>query len=475
VDQGLREDAGGKTWFTYGGDYGEDPHDDNFCINGLIWPDQEPHPSLWEMKKVHEPVKVEVMDLDAGMFVITNAYMFSDLSHLDVTWAMEADGKVLQSGQLPPLDTLPGETAQVQVPYQRPVLTPGTEYWLTLRFTLNAAAPLLEQGHEVAWAQFVLPFAVKHSIWHYNEMSPLRIERTSAQGDIPAMLVVHGKDFVLMFEQATGRIVMWQYHGQMMLRKGPALNLWRAPTDNDAKEMADLWQASGLDTLSETLQSLMVEEASPQVVRVKMAMTTSVPGVTSNYVYAIYGSGDVVLEHTVRVPDDVPPLARVGVTLTLPINYERFTWYGRGPHESYVDRKQSARIDVYRSTVTDEYVPYIKPQEHGNKTDVRWAALTDRRGAGLMVVGSPVFEVSAHHFTAYDLDLAQHTNELDPRDDITLNVDFAQSGLGSAACGPGVLPQYKLTAKEYKYCLRFRPLSAGDSPVKLSKQWFTCS
>ena len=485
VDQGLRKRS--KTGalckkgalflhnaFNYGGDYGDDPNDNNFCINGLIWPDQEPHPSLWELKKVHEPVKVTAVDLKAGTFVVTNGYMFRDLSHLDLTWTLEADGKVLQSGRLPRLNTPPGESARVQVPYQRPGLTPGTEYWLMLRFTLNAASALLDQGYEVAWAQFALPFAVKHSVWHYNAMSPLRVERTPAQGNIPATLVIHGKDFVFIFEQTTGRIVMWQYHGQMVLKGGPALNLWRAPTDNDAKRMAGLWHAAGLDVLMETLHALTVEKASPQVVRVRMAMTTSVPGVTSNYVYAIYGSGDLVLEHTVRVAGDVPALARVGVKLTLPGTYERFTWYGRGPHESYGDRKQSARVGVYRSTVRAEYVPYIKPQEHGNKTDVRWAALTDRRGAGLVVVGNPVFEVSAHHFTARDLDVAQHTHELEPRDDITLNVDCAQSGLGSASCGPGVLPQYQLMQPEYKYCLRFRPLAAGDSPVKLSKQWFTC-
>ena len=475
VDQGLRKREKGKTWFTYGGDYGDSPNDNNFCINGLIWPDQEPYPSLWELKKVHEPVQVAAVSLEAGTFRVTNGYMFSNLGHLDINWTMEADGKVLQAGRLPCLDTRPGESATVQVSYQRPVLTPGTEYWLMLRFTLNASFPLLEQGHEVAWAQFALPFAVKHSVWHYNEMSPLAVERTPAQGKIPATLVVHGKDFVFIFEQATGRIVMWQYHGQMVLKGTPALNLWRAPTDNDAKRMAVLWHNAGLDALFEVLQSFTVEEASPQVVRVKMAMMTNVPGVTSNYVYVIYGSGDLVVEHTVHIAGDVPPLGRVGLKLTLPGNYERFTWYGRGPHESYVDRKQSARMGVYRSTVTDEYVPYVKPQEHGNKTDVRWAALTDRRGAGLLVVGNPVFEVSAHHFTAQELERAQHTHELETQDDITLNVDFAQSGLGSASCGPGVLPQYQLTQTEYKYCLRFRPLAAGDSPVKLSKQWFACS
>jgi hypothetical protein len=163
----------------------------------------------------------------------------------------------------------------------------------------------------------------------------------------------------------------------------------------------------------------------------------------------------------------------VGVTLDLPGGYESFAWYGRGSHASYVDRKQSARIDVYRGTVDDQHVPYVKPQENGNKSDVRWAALTDERGTGLLVVGRPLFEVSAHRCTARDLALAAHTHQLRRRDEITLNLDLAQSGLGSESCGPGVLPEYRLEAEAYRYRLRLRPLSGPEeSPAELSRQVF---
>ena len=192
-------------------------------------------------------------------------------------------------------------------------------------------------------------------------------------------------------------------------------------------------------------------------------------GVTTRYAYTIHASGDVILEHRVDVGEEVPPLARVGVKLTLPEADEVFTWYGRGPQESYVDRKEGAAVDVYRSTVDGEYVRYIKPQEYGNKTDARWAALTDGEGRGLLVVGMPLMEVSAHHYTAADLAGADHTHELKRRPEITLNLDFAQSGLGSASCGPGVLPPYQLTASGYRYALRLRPLSPGDVPAQLAR------
>jgi hypothetical protein len=191
----------------------------------------------------------------------------------------------------------------------------------------------------------------------------------------------------------------------------------------------------------------------------------------------VYGSGDVVLDHHVWPNPALPPLPRVGLNLLVPTRYNRVAWYGRGPHESYSDRKLGARVGVYGGSVDDQYVPYITPQENGNKTDVRWAALTDNDGFGLLVVGNtaeddqPWLNVSVHHFTSQDLTEATHTHQLWRREDITLNLDHAQSGLGNASCGPGVLPQYLLESSSYHYTLRLRPLSGVSlSPADLSKQ-----
>jgi hypothetical protein len=188
------------------------------------------------------------------------------------------------------------------------------------------------------------------------------------------------------------------------------------------------------------------------------------------YTYTIYGSGDIVIEHhvTPEVPG-LPFLPRIGLQMTVPGGYEHFTWYGRGPHETYVDRNYGAQVGVYNGTVDEQYVPYIVPEENGNKTDVRWVALTNDEGVGLLAVGAP--EVSAHHYTTQDLTEATHTYELHRRDDITLNLDYAQSGLGSAACGPGRRPEYQLKPVETHYCVRLRPFSqAIESPMALSKQ-----
>jgi beta-galactosidase len=468
VDQGLlRVTDEGKEWFAYGGDFGDEPNDGNFCINGLVGPDRMPHPGLWELKKMHEPVSVEAVDLAAGRLRISNRYTFTDLSDLDVVWTLEADGQVLQSGALPRLNTPPAGSTVVTVPYRQPDIVPGTEYWLGLRFTLADDAHWALRGHEVAWAQFLLPFCIPSQEIQHDPMPPLAVEETGSE------IIVRGRSFSLTFDRQTGIISTWEHQGQAVVRSGPRLNLWRAPTDNDAKRMADLWQAAGFDRLRERVQHCSVKQATPQVVQVHVETVDQQVGVRSWYVYTIHGSGDVVLDHAVALEGDPPPLPRVGVKLVVPAGYEQFTWYGRGPHESYADRKLGARVGVYRSTVNDQYVPYVRPQEHGNKTNVRWAALTDEHGVGLLVVGMPLLEISAHHYTAQDLDKAEHAHELVWREDITLNLDLTQSGLGSESCGPGVLPKYRLEERLYRYRMRFRPLAGlGESIPELSKQIF---
>jgi hypothetical protein len=189
------------------------------------------------------------------------------------------------------------------------------------------------------------------------------------------------------------------------------------------------------------------------------------------YAYTVYGSGDVAIEAHVVPGGGLPFLPRIGLQMCLPGGYERFTWYGRGPHETYVDRKEGAQVGVYSGTVDEQYVPYIMPQENGNKTEVRWVTLTNAEGVGLFACGGRWLEVSAHHYTTEDLTQAAHTYELKRREEITLNLDYGQSGLGSASCGPGRLEKYQLKPEEVRYRVRLRPFSAiSDSPMALSKQ-----
>jgi hypothetical protein len=283
-------------------------------------------------------------------------------------------------------------------------------------------------------------------------------------------------------------IASWQYQGVELVQRGPALNVWRAPTDNDEgpKWNKDLiparkWREAGLDRLRHRVEKVTVNHLKPQVVQVEVRSFVCAPdhtdGFACAYLYTIHGSGDVLLDVHIVPAGNLPPLPRMGVRMTLPGGYESFTWYGRGPHETYADRKMGARVGVYSGRVDDQYVPYITPQENGNKTDVRWVSLTNESGIGLLVVGTatdgshPLLEVSAHHFTAGDLANARHTYELERREEITLNLDYRQSGLGGASCGPATLPQYLIAPEEIRFGLRLKPFSREQaSLMRLSKQ-----
>ncbi len=300
VDQGLRRVADdGTEWFAYGGDYGDDPNDGNFCCNGVITPDREPHPGLLEMKKVQEPVWVEAVDLANGKFRVTNRYAFSTLAGLNIAWSVEEDGATIEAGSLPRLNTAPGASDLVTVPYTQPTAQPGADYRLTLRFTLADPAAWAQRGHEVAWAQYALPVSAAAPALRREDMPAVSVAETGNA------ITVNGQNFALRFDKATGRLAEWKHGGQAVVNSGPALNLYRAPTDNDVPRMAGLWQGVGLDSLVEQVTSVSARQVAPQLVEVTVNTTAAAPGkepvADASYVYSIYGSGDVTLEQAVHL------------------------------------------------------------------------------------------------------------------------------------------------------------------------------
>jgi beta-galactosidase/beta-glucuronidase len=415
---------------------------------------------------------VEAVNPRLGIFRVANRYGYSDLSGLDISWDVREDGMVVQNGALPHLHTPPGASDLITVPYQRPAEGSGAETVLTLHFALGADAPWASRGHEVAWAQFLLSPAAE-AAERDAELPPVTLKESDGA------VIVTGENFALRFDRATGRLVEWTHGGRAVVASGPALNLYRAPTDNDAPRMAGLWQKAGFDRLLEAVKSVSALQVAPGCVEVTVETTAAAPDqaplASVRYVYSIYGDGEVALHHEVQLAskpaptgktrwrrgdtllDGLPPLPRVGVTLELPAGAERIRWYGRGPHETHSDRLLSGWLGVHETTAS-EPDPYVKPQEHGNRTGVRWVALTDETGAGLLATGAPQIEFSAHHYAARDMVGLRHPHEVVRRPEVVLNLDTAQAGLGTEACGPGVLPEYELVAQEYSYTVRLRPL-----------------
>ncbi len=572
VDQGIQQETeDDEIWYAYGGDFGDEPSSYSFCCNGLVFPDRSIHPAMWEVKKVYQPVKVRAVDLLAGKVEVTNRYFFSDLRNLDIAWQLTTAEGVLQAGQLPPLNTPAAECEVITVPFEKPRLKPGLEYWLTLTFTSAEETPWALRGHVVAWEQFKIPWEVIEAEKALVETMPA-LTLTRSDGEI----VVEGEDFSLVFDNAAGTIRSWAYKENQLVLRGPKVNFWRAPTENDLNAWGDEraaihWREVGLDQLEEHVLSTAVDQPRSQVVKITVrSMVTPPQGVelpkpitsqemvetlamgvnmllsedllktlcdqlpvpfdmlpgdtkerkikglvqgavardqvfdllkaiydlyierkivvpemlegiiTSgglplesqpkpparfdcDYIYNIHGNGEVVIDTHVLPGNGLPFLPRIGLEMHLPGVYDHFAWYGRGPHETYADRKEGAPVGVYHGTVAEQYVPYIVPQENGNKTDVRWITLTDPAGIGLFASGSDLLEVSVHHFTPEDLEVAQHTHELIPQEEIILHLDFGQSGLGSASCGPGRLEKYKIQPEEVSFRIRLCPFSTHGS------------
>ncbi|MHB0858359.1 MAG: beta-galactosidase, LacZ type [Anaerolineae bacterium] len=476
VDQGLRRTTEhGEGWFAYGGDFGDQPNDGNFCINGLVAPDRQVHPALWEYKKVLQPVRVEPIDLQAGTLEVINRYSFCGLDHLALSWAVSADGKVLQSGIAQPPRLGPGERAKVAIPFTQPELLPGTDCWLKVSFTLKEDTLWAKTGHEVAWEQFRLPLDVP-------TVPALRVAQMPSLDlhDLGDALAAGGEGWRVVINKGNGLIRSWQVSGTELVERGPTLHIWRAPTDNDANLWGDQkaalrWREAGLDRLGTKTKAFEVTRLSLQVAQVVVRSWVSAPereqGWDCTTTYTIYGSGDVRIDTHMVPQGELPFLPRLGLQMTLPAGFERFTWYGRGPQETYADRKLGAAVGLYEGSVDEQYHPYVMPQENGNKTDVRWVALTNASGVGLLAIGLPLLNVSAHHYTTEDLTVARHTYELTRREEITLNLDDRQSGLGGASCGPGTLPQYRIAPEEARWSVRLRGLRAGgEAPWTLAKQ-----
>ncbi len=572
VDQGIRRETDdGKVWYAYGGDYGDEPSSFSFCCNGIIFPDRSLHPAMWEVKKIYQPVKVESVDLLAGQVAVINRYFFSDLSGLDLTWKLTSGERVLQAGHLPRLHTPPAGREIVSVPFEKPELEPGAEYWLTLSFSLAENTPWAAQGHEVAWEQFKVPLVTPEvPVTLVEGLPALKLTETPDQAQ------VDGQTFRLVFDRQSGTIASFCYQETELIQRGPKINFWRAPTENDLNTWGDeraaiQWRAIGLDQLEESISYVSVIQPKPQVVQItvnsivmlrpgaelpkpptsdemlaqvemgvnmlldeKMLSALCVrlsvpyeilPGDTKeskikglvhqtaiadglfdllkgiyelylemelpvpyqlrdiiaagklefnsepkpsahfdcDYIYTILGNGEVLVDTHVLPGEGLPFLPRIGLQMHLPEGYEQFAWYGRGPHETYVDRKEGAQIGVYRGTVDDQYVPYIVPEENGNKTDVRWVTFANAKGIGLQIRADRLLEVSAHHFTPEDLTTARHTHELVRRPEIILHLDYGQSGLGSASCGPGRLEKYRIQPEEIRYCVRLLPFTTHET------------
>jgi beta-galactosidase len=454
VDQGIWKKApNGQKFLAYGGDFGDKPNNGNFCCNGLIAADRKPHPSLCEVKKVYQYIKVTPVDLNKGEVLVHNKYNFLNADFMNVDWEITADGKVEQKGKLVPISLAPGEKKQIALPVEPFQAKGDKEYFLQVTFSLAKDTSWAKEGHILAWDQIkvgdgqpaIMQFDVKN-------MPIVACEENTHR------VTVNGKDFSVVISKDAGAIESFVYKKTKLL-SGPLLpNFWRAPTDNDVgNEMPKtcaLWkEAAG----KRQVKSVTAKQLSPQSIQVTVDF--ELPSISSKYknVYTVYGSGQVVIEATIEPKKNLPELPRFGMQMQLPARYNNMSWYGRGPQETYWDRKTGAAVGLWSADIDYDISNYIRPQEYGNKSDVRWMCLIDKNGTGLMIHGIPLVDVSAWPYTIEDLEKAAHPFELPRRKNITVNIDYKQRGVGGDDSW-GKLPhdEYRLFSKpyNYKFCLQ---------------------
>jgi beta-galactosidase len=480
VDQGLLEkNEEGEEFWAYGGDFGPPGtlSDKNFCINGLVFPDRKTHPHIWEVKKVYQYIKVKPLDLKAGKVKIHNTYDFTDFNVFEATWTVMGDEEEIARGKLPRMDIPPRHSQEVTLPPPRIQPEPGKEYFLKLSFTLRKQAPLLPKGHEVAWEQFKLPQSKPVPDIDRKRFPKLSLQKREK------LIEIKGKNFTISFDKSTGVLTSYVFENTELIQSGPVPNFWRAPTDNDfgwdMPKRLRIWKGAGAGRTVEQVTARRMSSCEIQVDVVSM-----IPAGESEYStsFRIFGSGDIIVTNRF-VPGNagLPEMARFGMIMTLPAEFENIIWYGRGPHENYWDRKTGSPVGVYSGKVIDLYHPYIRPQENGNRADVRWVALINDKGIGLLAVGRPLLSISAHHFIDEDFDPGQekrqrHTFHLKKRDLVTLKLDYKQMGVGGdTSWGDRARPhpEYRLPVTEYSYSFRLRPFSEKEgTPMSLSKQKF---
>jgi beta-galactosidase len=461
VDQGLRkvDPETGQRFWAYGGNYGDHPNDKNFCCNGLVQPDRKPNPHLYEVKKVYQGIHVKTVDLDKGLFEIQNEYNFLNLDgFVKAAWYVTENGVIVQQGTVDDINIQPGSFKVINIPYDSSTLDKTAEYLLKIEFVLAHKTLWAPKGYLLAWDQFELQQADPIVLSNDSNLELDVLEDEQA-------LKVSGKDFKVVFSKKEGVLTSYEIKGFPILVEPLIPNFWRAPTDNDGgvncggskmPQRLGIWKDAGPKRKTDSIKS---DKIGNNQVIVTIDITLNAKDSKLMTVYHIYADGKIQVKNTLIPDKDLPNIPRIGMQMKIPNRYANMKWYGRGPHESYWDRKTGAAVGIYKEKVTEPDHVYIRPQENGNKTDVRWMTLTDKRGTGIKVFGMPLLSVSVWPYSMDDLSAAWHPYEIPGRDFITVNIDYKQMGVGGDdSWGARTHPEYTLPAKQYQYEFVIEPL-----------------
>ena len=506
VDQSIwKTDENGERFYAYGGDYGENmPSDNSFLNNGIVFPDRTPQPALYEVKKVHEFINFKEKGINQHnelRVLLENLYDFTDLNHFDLSAEIKADGKVLKTI---PIETISVETHTgklIRLSLNDIDYKANTEYFVEISAKTKAAWGILPKGYEVAHEQIPLSGKYKKALTEIAKSSALKIK------DSGKTLEISNANLKLIFNKDEGQITSYVFEGNEFFKdgKGPRPNFWRAPTDNDFGSQMQArnieWKKASLFMKVTKMTSVANTDGS-----VNVAITYNLPGVNTTFesIYHVLGNGVVQISNTLNETEYKGDIPRVGMRMQLPKKYGKMTFFGRGPFENYQDRKSAAFVDLYESTVKDQYVPYVRPQENGYKVDVRWSAFADTNNNGLLVVAKNSRQglgIGALHMPNEDFDTtdginysgkeeleseyktdgvpqinaSKHINDIKEQDLVQLNIDLGQRGLaGDDSWGSRPMDKYQMKGEfKHTYSFYLIPFKKGtnDEFIKLSKTY----
>lgn len=460
VDQGLNKlqpNGSGKTFFAYGGDFGDAPTDFNFCINGLVQPDRVPNPHLWEVKKVYQNVKVTPVDASNAKFRVTNKFFFTNLNQFDCDWVLRVDGREVESGSLGRLDVAPRQTTE----FANPAKTDGKgERMLSFYFKLPADSLWADRGHVLAWDQCVL-----------SKPSTISTIGASGDGNAPDLrqtadtITIEAGRVTVAIDRKTAAVTSYSFAGREMLAGPLAFNFFKVPNDNQRAQ--DIWRhdwGPWIDAAKRlTLKSIQAEKVG-NTVTVQAVFDVPV-GKDSTLHLAYVTAPDGTLQVDARyIPGtgNLYLLPRFGMATAVPKQCNQVQWYGRGPQETYCDRKTGGEIALYQSSVDQMWFPYVRAQDTGNRTDTRWFGIVDDQNRGIKIAAKdePI-SFSTLPFTLDDLLAAKHPYELPNRESNAVFIDWKLHGVGGDnSWGARTHPEYTLPGdKPYHLCFSIEPLN----------------
>ena len=437
-----------KIKYTYGGDYNDyDPSDNNFNCNGVIGPDRQLNPHAYEVAYEYQNIWAEAVDLQTGKISVYNEHFFRNLANYQLVWTLLQDGKAVQNGTVDKLDVAPQQKTVVTLPYQIPA---EGEVLLNIEFRLKKAEPLMEAGQMVAYRQ--LEVRTANAAAAVVAEGKLKVENKKKETEIKVL-----NDFIdIEFDKATGLLKEYEVNGVDLLGEGGTLkpNFWRAVTDNDMgaqlQKKFRVWRAPALNLQTITASKVKVGKNVNAVVKAVYDMPDVKAALTITYTIAPDGTMGVEQTMDATEGEKVSDMFRFGMLMQLPFQMDNSTFYGRGPIENYIDRKGSQNVGIYTQTAEEQFFPYIRPQETGTKSDIRWWQQTDKAGKGFRITSGNLFSASALHYSIDDLDDGEekeqrHSYEVPQSKYTELCIDKEQFGVGGEnSWGAWPLPQHRL-------------------------------